>query len=99
MKKTIHAQSGHTLFIQSIKYDSLPDRVKKFEYINNFPNLYVVKNWNADGHIFMYLGKGHDGYPDEICIWYAQNGSFWSGFGKTFEDAINNAQKDGWMYA
>jgi hypothetical protein len=98
LKKTFQAQSGHALYVESISYDQLPNGVKRFKYISNYPKLYVVKNWDEDGVVFMYLGTGKKGSAKEIVVWY-RNGNFWSGFGTTIEDAINGAQKDGWMFA
>jgi hypothetical protein len=98
MNKTIHAQSGHTLFVAPITFDELPDKIKNGDDAKEYKKFWVVKNWDNDGCIFMYLGKGYESTPNEIVVWY-RNGGFWSGYGKTIEDAINEAQKDGWMYA
>lgn len=98
MKKTIHAQSGHTLFVKSIEWDDLPDKVKENKYSKDYPSFYVVKNWDDSGVVFMYLAKGLKSAPKEIVVFYP-NGGFWSSFGTSIETAINGAQQDGWMYA
>lgn len=94
MSKTIHANSGHTLHIESVDFDKLPEKVKKFQHIEGNSSYKQVKNFDTDGVVFMYLAKS----KGEWLVWY-RGGAFWSGFGKTIEEAINGAQKDGWMYA
>ena len=98
MNKIVRAQSGHTLHVESISFDELPDVIKNGDYASHYKKFYVVKNWNKSGIVFMYLGKGSNDAPREIVVWYAK-GAFWSSYGYTIEDAINGAQKDGWMYA
>lgn len=94
MNKTISAQSGHTLFVEDVKFSELPEAVQKFEYIEGKSAYKVVKNWNKDGVVFMYIAKS----KGQWLVWY-RGGGFWSGYGKTIEEAINEAQKSGWMYA
>lgn len=96
MKKIIHAQSGHTLFIKDISFDELPD-VIKINNADNYTQFYVVKNWSDNGIVFMYLGKGYKQSPKEIVVWY-KSGNFWSGYGRNIQEA-DDAQKYGWMYA
>ena len=98
MNRTIHAQSGHTLFVKSIKFEDLPQNIREGDYAKDFKQFWQVKNWDDDGVTFMFLGKGMKNAPKQICVWY-RNGGFWSSYGKTTEEAINGAQKDGWMYA
>lgn len=47
--------------------------------------------------VFMYLGKGDPRAPRQIVAWYP-NGRFWSSFGNSMKDAIEGAQKSGWLY-
>lgn len=96
MNKKIQAWSGHTLFIRAVEYEDLPDNVKKFEYMGGKEKWYAVHNWDKDGHVFMYVGKEKG--IREYLVWYAKGG-FWTSFGKTIEEAINGAQRDGWLYA
>lgn len=110
MTRTIHSDvSHHTLYIESITKDELPASVNR-ENADNYTTFYVVKNFDAEGVVFFYLGKGyrhpspeyandksaHD--PKEVVVWYG-NGAFFSGRGDTFKEAIENAQKHGWLYA
>jgi hypothetical protein len=96
MKKTLKtSHSGHTLFVMSVTMDYLPEHAQNAE---RFTRFYVVKNWDIKGVTFMYLGKGHAEAPDQIVAWYP-NGKMWSGYGKNIADAIEGAQKDGWLYA
>lgn len=94
MSKTIQAQSGHTLFVEDVKFEDLPENVKQFEYIVGKSAYKIIKNWDKDGVVFMYMAKSRG----EWLVWYC-GGGFWSSFGKTIEEAIDGAQKDGWMYA
>jgi hypothetical protein len=95
MKKTLRVASGHTMFVKSIDRSELP---KGLDNARDYTSFYVVKNWDDNGCTFMYLGKGYKSAPNEIVAWYPK-GAFWSGYGKNIKDAIEGAQKDGWMYA
>lgn len=96
MKKTISVASGHTLFVRSIYKSDLP---KGMDHVADFETFYVVKNFGEEGKTFMYLGKGHRQAPNQIVVWYANGLGFWSSYGKNIKDAIEGAQKDGWLYA
>lgn len=96
MNKIIHAWSGHTLYVESITFDDLPEKIKPSA--KEYSKFWIVRNWDKDGHIFMYLGKGYKYAPKEIVAWYP-GGGHWSSFGLTLQSAIDGAQKDGWMYA
>lgn len=92
--KTIHAQSGHTMYIGKVEPEDMPD----FEYTkDSYTKFYVVRNWDKGGVIFMYLAKGHPVAPKQVVAWY-RGGQFWPGFGSTLKEAIDGAQKDGWMH-
>ena len=93
-ENTIHAQSGHTLFIEKVKFEDLPANVQDFEYIKGCTGYRIVKNWDKEGVTFMYIAKTKGQY----LVWY-RGGGFWSGYGKTIQEAIDGAQKAGWMYA
>ena len=93
--KTIHSDfSGHTLFVQSADPASIPE----FENKSTYKQFYTVRNWDAEGHTFFYLGKGNEQAPNEIVVWY-RNGAFWTSYGNNIKEAIEGAQKDGWLYA
>lgn len=96
--KTFHAKSGHTLFVKKISFDELPEDIKNSNG-KLYTDFYVVKNWDDNGVVFMYVGKGYEYSPKEYVIWYGKHCAFCSGFGNTIEDAINKAQEDGWLYA
>lgn len=94
-KRTIRAQSGHTIFVKSISKNEIPGGID----ISKYDQFYVVKNFDDTGCVFMYLGKGYKEAPKEIVAWYRNTGSMWSGYGNTIKEAIDGAQKDGWLYA
>ena len=94
MKKNYFAKSGHTLFIEPVKFNDLPDNVKKFDCIVGCKRYYLVKNWDAEGVVFFYIGLKQG----QWLVWY-RGGGFWSSYGKTLELAIDGAQEDGWLYA
>lgn len=100
MRKIIHSQqSGHTLHVAQVPRDRLPKKALEAE---DYTTFYEVRNWDAKGVVFMWLGKGYSksNSPtarNEIVAWY-RNGQFWSSFGTTLQSAIEGAQKDGWMY-
>lgn len=96
MNKRIHAWSGHTLYVAPIKFDDLPDNVRR--QASEYTKFWIVRNWDEKGYIFMYLGKGYKFAPSQIVVWYARGGH-WVSFGKTIQEAIDGAQKEGWMYA
>ena len=96
--RIIHSDfSQHTLHVSRINADECPS----FIYISNkdaYTEFYVVRNQDAGGMIFMYLGKGNKNAPKEIVAWYPR-GAFWRGYGTTIKAAIEGAQRDGWLYA
>lgn len=94
--KEIHVQSGHTMFVKKIEREELPDTLP--ENTELYDTFYVVKNWDDEGVVFMYLAKGYATAKDEYVVWY-RSGKFWSGFGNSLKEAIEGAQRDGWYYA
>lgn len=90
--------TGHTLFVSKIVREELPEAVANNVASEQFSTFYVVKNWDAQGVVFMYLAKGHSQAPGQICVFY-RSGKFWSSYGKTIQAAIEGAQSDGWLYA
>lgn len=90
--------SSHTLFVQQIASDELPARIKANAASTEFTTWYVVRNWDNNGVVFMYLCKGHESAPKQICAFY-RGGALWSSYGKTIKAAIEGAQRDGWLYA
>ena len=108
MNRTISAQSGHTFHVSSISRSDLPlDTSYRadgktpclMDEVDQFDTFYVVRNWDKDGVVMLYLGKGHAQAPKQIIAWYRNSGAMWSGCGTTLKEAIDGAQRDGWMYA
>lgn len=95
---TVIAKSGHTLFVKQIHFSDIPEVIREKGDASSYRTFYVVKNWDNKGVVFMYLAKGSPTAPKEIVAFYPKGG-FWSSYGLTIEDAINGAQRDGWMYA
>lgn len=97
MSRTISAASGHTLFVKQIDPASVPAKVQGNAYFDAYPRVYEVRNWDAGGVVFFYLAKGNAKAPNEVCVFY-KNGQFWTGYGNNFKEAIDGAQRDGWLY-
>lgn len=96
MNKTIHSDfSGHTMHVSEVD----PLTIPALENKDGYTAFYAVRNWDAEGKTFLYLGKGDKHAPKEIVAWYPKTGAMWSGYGKTLKEAIEGAQKDGWLYA
>lgn len=91
------AVTGHTLFVSKIAREELPKVIADNTASKMFTTFYVVKNWDAQGVVFMHLAKGHSQAPAQVCAFY-RSGQFWSSYGKTIQAAIEGAQKDGWLY-
>ena len=100
MNRTVYAQSGHTLHVSTIDRSELPAKVcsENVFTLLEFDTFYEVRNFDKGGVVFMYLAKGHKSAPKQVCVFY-RSGGFWSGYGKTLKEAIDGAQRDGWMYA
>jgi hypothetical protein len=96
MAKTVYAQSGHTLWVNKIDPSDISKTVKDSEYFKGFTIFWEVRNLDSEGVLFFYLAKGGT-TKNQICVFY-RNGGFWSSYGKTIEEAINGAQRDGWLY-
>ena len=95
--RIVKAQSGHNLFVKEILFSDLPEVIRN-GCGKKYTKFYVVKNWDDKGIIFFYLGKGHIDSPKQIVVWYS-TGTFWVSYGTTFKEAIDGAQRDGWMLA
>jgi hypothetical protein len=93
---TVKANSGHTIAI--FKLDSLPEDHNHPANWGDYTNFYVAKNFDEDGVIFFYLAKGHKHSATQVHVWY-RNKKMWHSFGLNFDEAINGAQKDGWLQA
>ena len=105
--KTLSVQSGHTLWVGKLDNPGEVMDLFPLEIITSkYTDFYVVRNWSEDGSTFFYIAKGYhskeDGLPTnaarEIHVWY-RNGKMWNGYGFDFLDAINCAQRDGWLSA
>jgi hypothetical protein len=95
--KTFHApRTGHTLFVEAIDAGELPAHLEETE---NFTKFYRVRNWDAEGVVFFYLGKGLPSAPGQVCGWFRHSGKFWSSYGNNIQEAVDGMQHDGWMYA
>ena len=86
----------HRLCVEPILRGDLPTRI--WEDSQPYAAFYTVKNTDTEGVVFFYLGKGHPEAPREIVAWYP-NGEMWASFGTNIPDAIEGAQRNGWMYA
>jgi hypothetical protein len=92
---TITSFSGHTLHVAPISIDALPKELRELSYAQ----YYEVRNFDKDGCVFMYLGKGDPKAPREIVAWYPKTLANWHSFGTSIKSAIEGAQRDGWLYA
>lgn len=96
MVRYVNAASGHRLHVSPMSAEDVA--ALNLRGSSEYSEFYVVRNGDADGCVFFYLAKGYKTAPKEIVVWY-RNKKFWSGYGKTFKDAIDGAQRDGWMSA
>lgn len=87
--------SGHTLFVRNISATEIPD----LQYAESYTTFYEVRNFDVEGIVMLYLGKGSPQAPREIVAWYPKTRAMWNGYGLTLKDAIEDAQRDGWLYA
>lgn len=95
MKKTYTAQSGHTLFLDALDVVSAANVTG--DLAPKYKNVYAVKNFDAGGVVFFYICTGYKDAPKEVHVFYG-NKKMWSGFGKNIQEAIDGAQRDGWLY-
>ena len=98
--------SGHTFYVHAIDRDELPANVQ--QTLEDYTSFYAVRNWDAEGVVFFYLGKGyrhpdaryaddrsaHD--PKEIVVGY-RNGQLARGRAETIVEAIKMGQELGWL--
>ena len=102
----VRVESGHRMYVAPISRDALPENIRKDA--TDWTTFYEVRNFDATGVVFMYLAKGYKHpspeyandpkahAPKQITAYYV-NGEMWSSYGETFQDAINGAQRDGWL--
>ncbi len=98
--------SGHTFYVHAVDRDELPANVQ--EALEEYTTFYAVRNWDADGVVFFYLGKGyrhpdaryandssaHD--PKELVVGYL-NGQVARGRAETIIGAVTMGQRLGWL--
>lgn len=98
--------SGHRLYVEPCDRSALPEGHEG----ENYTTYYTVKNHDADGVVFFYLGKGyrhpspeyandhkaHD--PHEIVAIFP-NGKLARGSARTFAEGCHMAQRLGWLCA
>ena len=90
MKLTYTAASGHTLRLVEVKQ---PDFITC-----GYNHVYEVRNWDVEGVPFFYLCTGYEGFKfKEVHVWY-MNGQMWHSFATNIQNAIDGAQRDGWLY-
>ena len=81
----------------SIDRSDLPEHLSP--ETSEYSNFYVVRNWDENGPVMLYLGKGHEQVPHQIVAWYRNTGSLWTRYGMTLKEAIDGAFRDAYMYA
>jgi hypothetical protein len=97
----IGTSTGHSMHVQSTM-EIQP--TAGLESADNYSRFWIVRNWDENGSIFMYLGTGYKGAVNkkserkQIVAWY-RGKKMWSGYGMNIKDAIEGAIKDGWLYA
>lgn len=98
--KTLKLGSDHTVHVKRIvdQNEVKALQLLTLQHGENYTTFYKVRNFDENGVVFFYLGKGHQYDREQIVAWYP-NGRLWGGFGRTFLEAIEGAQKDGWQYA
>ena len=108
MAKVVRAKSFHTIHVSPITEEEfLALGLTTLGSQDKYTNYYVARNWDKTGCVFFYLAKGyhapHIGKSPkimrEIHVWYPNSKKMWTSMGYTFEEAINGAQRDGWLYA
>ena len=97
MSRKVFSETGHNLAVTKIDRKDLPKHLTNDT--KAYTTFYVVQNWDTNGRVFLYLGKGHDVAPNEIVAWYPRTGSFWASYGKNIKAAIDGAMADAWMVA
>jgi len=99
MKRTYTAQSGHTLFLDSMDIVEAANAISAVA--GDYRNVYAVKNWDAEGVVFFYVCTGYTDEAgktyNEVHVFYG-NGQMWHSSGKNIQEAIDGAQRDGWLY-
>lgn len=100
MKKTYRAQSGHTLYLDSMDVVAAANAIGKDAA--NYRNVYAAKNWDREGKTFFFICTGYTDERgktyNEVHVFYA-NGAMWYSSGANIQEAIDGAQRDGWLYA
>lgn len=99
---TVASQSGHTLSVDVISQEEFGDMdmdCNPYDYTK----FYTVRNFDMNGKIMFYMAKGYNkadkAAQKEVHVWYPKSKEMWNSFGNTFKEAIDGAQKDGWLYA
>ena len=64
--------------------------------LDGFTKFYKV-TLHFNDNVILYLAKGYEDAPREICVWYP-NGKMWGSYGKNFAEAIRGAHEDALYY-
>lgn len=97
----IQASTGHQLYIENLGNIIPTDGL---ESADSFSKFWVVKNFDANGPVMMYLGSGYKGMTSrkseskQIVCWYKTSKKMSSGYGMTIKTAIEDAIKQAWLY-
>jgi hypothetical protein len=89
VKKTFRAQSRHTIRIYEV--DRLPEGFRHSD--TKGAQVYAAHNFDKSGPIFFHLAR----VGRQWLVWY-RNGELWDSFGETVQEALDGAQRDGWLH-
>lgn len=92
----INAHSGHSLHLAKATEEDFTALDLEHFANGDYTSFYVAHNWDAKGVVFFHLAKHENG---QIHVWYRSTKRMWTSYGKTFQAAVDGAQRDGWLYA
>lgn len=76
-----------------------PDHLKKLNCSTEAGPLYAVCDLGNEETPLLYVQKV-EFYSDTMwVVWYRNSGKIWSGYRKNRIEAVEDAIKDGWLYA
>ena len=75
---------------------SQSDITIKNDDLDGYTKFYKV-TLNFSDNVLMYLAKGYEDAPREVCVWYP-NGKMWGSYGKNFKESIKGAYEDALYY-
>ncbi len=101
MMRMIRAASGHKMTLHKMTADEFAGIGLNNFVPERYASFYNVRHDNTDWKTVFYIArwKARRKSSSEWHVWYRNSKEMWSSYGGTIQEAIDGAQRDGWLHA